>query len=108
MEAAITLVLDRVAAVPPGAWRRARAGAKARVSAALTLDAYDRGFGLGPALLRRVADLGLDLEFDVYEGPDDDLRRRTRDLLGRLEREWADRSRLMPLRSEPVDDGPVG
>jgi hypothetical protein len=51
----------------------------------LTLDAYNRGFGLGPTLLRRAAELGLDLDFDIYEGPDDDLRRRTRKLLSELE-----------------------
>jgi hypothetical protein len=86
--AAVAAVLDRVAAVPPESWRRACAGAQARVSVALTLDAYNRGFGFGPALLRRIADLGLELDFDIYEGPDDDLRRRTRKLVREIERNW--------------------
>ena len=66
VEAAMAKVLDRVAAAAPEAWRRARAGVTARLSAALTLDACNRGFGLGPALLRRAADLGLELGFDVH------------------------------------------
>jgi len=86
--AAVAEVLDRVVAVPPEAWRQACTGAHARVFAALTLDAYNRGFEFGPALLRRVADLGLELDFDIYEGPDDDLRRRTRKFFSELERNW--------------------
>ncbi len=102
--AAVTRVLDRVAAAPSEAWRRACAGAKARISVALTLDGYNRGFGLGPVLLRRVADLGLDLDFDIYEGSDDDMRRRTRELLANLGRHRDDDSPLTPLRPVPDDD----
>jgi uncharacterized protein DUF4279 len=104
VEAAVARLLDRIAVVPPEVWRQACAGAKARVSVALTLDAYNRGFGLGPALLRRVADL----DFDVYEGLEDDMRRRTRELLGRLGREWAESSRLKPLAPLPDDGEPEG
>jgi hypothetical protein len=108
VEAAITLVLDRVAAVTPGAWRRARAGAKARVSVALTLDAYNRGFGLGPALLRRVAELGLALDFDIYDGADDESRRRTRERVGEIGRTLQEGSGLTPLGSGPEGEGTDG
>lgn len=104
--AAVAEVLDRVAAVPPEAWRQACAGARARVFVGLTLDAYNRDFGFGPALLRRIADLGLELDFDVYEGPDNDLRRRTRARMDELERELGDGPRPPPPRSEPKDGGP--
>ena len=106
VEAAMVKVLDRVAAAAPEVWRRARAGAKARLSTALTLDAYNRGFGLGPTLLRRAVELDLELNFDVYEGPDDDLRRRTRERMGELEWKLGDGPRPTPLRSEPRDGEP--
>ena len=106
VEAAMAIVLDRVAAVAPEAWRRVRADADARLSAALTLDAYNRGFGLGPTLLRRVVELDLELNFEVYEGPDDDLRRRTRERMGELEWELGDEPWPTPLRSEPRDGEP--
>ena len=108
VEAAITKVLDRLAAATPEAWHRACAGAKARISVALTLDAYNRGFGLGPALLLRTAELGLEMDFDVYEGPDDDLRRRTRERMGELEQGLGDGPRPTPPWSEPEDGGPQG
>jgi hypothetical protein len=108
VEAAMAKVLDRVAAVAPETWRRARAGATARLSVALTLDAYNRDFGLGVALLRRTVDLGLNLDFDVYEGPDDDLRRRTRNRMDELERELGDGPRPILPRSEPEDGGSEG
>ena len=108
VEAAIARVLDRVAAVAPEAWRQACDGAKARISVALTLDAYNRGFGLGPALLRRVAELGLTLDLDVYEEPGDDVRRRTRERMGEIGRTLREGSRLTPLRPGPEDGGTGG
>jgi hypothetical protein len=106
VEAAIARVLDRLVAAAPDAWRRARAGATARVSVALTLDAYNRGFGLGPALLRRAAELDLELDFDVYEGPDDTERRRTRARMGELGRELGDNFQLTPPQPEPGNAEP--
>lgn len=68
VEEAVAEVLERIAAVPTEAWRQASAGTLARVFVAVTLDAYNRGFGFKPDLLRRIADLGLALDFDIYDG----------------------------------------
>lgn len=65
MELAIGKLLDRVAA-PADAWRKALDGAKGRIFVGLSLDTCNRGFSVGPALSRRVADLGLRLDFDIY------------------------------------------
>jgi hypothetical protein len=72
VETAISRVLDRIT-VPLDVWHRARAGAIVRIAIGLSLDEDNRGFGLEPALLRRAADFGIALDFDIYYGADDEL-----------------------------------
>ncbi len=62
---AVGMLLDRVSASAE-AWRNVLADANARVLVGLSLDAFNRGFTLTPDLLRRLADLGLRLDFDIY------------------------------------------
>jgi hypothetical protein len=64
---AIAMLLDRVS-VSTEAWDQARASADARVSVGLHLDSSNRGFELAPDLLRRLANLGLRLDVDIYAG----------------------------------------
>jgi hypothetical protein len=72
VETAIARVLDRIT-VPLEVWHQARTGAIARIAVRLTLDEDNRGFRLEPALLRRIADFGIALDFDIYYGADDEL-----------------------------------
>jgi hypothetical protein len=65
VEAAICSVLDRVA-VQGDVWKSAVGGAQARVSVGLSLDSRNRGFGFSPEFLRRIADLQIQLDFDLY------------------------------------------
>jgi hypothetical protein len=65
VEAAICLVLDRVA-VRGDVWKSAVGGAQARVFVGLSLDSRNRGFGFSPQFLRRIADLQIQLDFDLY------------------------------------------
>ena len=65
IEAAICSVLDRVA-VQGDVWKSAVGGAKARVFVGLFLDSRNRGFGFSPQFLRRIADLQIHLDFDLY------------------------------------------
>jgi hypothetical protein len=74
IEAAICALLDRIV-VNNDVWKIAVDNAKARVFVGLSLDAGNRGFGFSPELLRRVADLGIQLDFDLYaEHPNDKQR----------------------------------
>jgi hypothetical protein len=65
LEAAIDSVLDRIA-VSDDVWRLIVSKAKARLFIGLTLDTRNRGFGLSSALLRRIADYEIQLDFDIY------------------------------------------
>jgi Domain of unknown function (DUF4279) len=65
VEEAIALVLDRVA-VNDEVWRQAVSNTNVRIFIGLTLDTFNRGFGFAPALLKRIGDLGIQLDFDVY------------------------------------------
>lgn len=65
VEAAIGSVLDRVA-VRGDIWTTAIGGARARILVGLALDAVNRGLCFPPGLLRRIADLQLHLDLDVY------------------------------------------
>jgi hypothetical protein len=65
VEAAICSVLDRVA-VQGDVWKRAVGSAQARVFVGLSLDSRNRGFGFSPPFLRRIADLQIQLDFDLY------------------------------------------
>jgi hypothetical protein len=65
VEAAISSVLDRVA-VQGDVWKSAVGGAHARIFVGLSLDSRNRGFGLSPQFLRRIADLQIQLDFDLY------------------------------------------
>jgi hypothetical protein len=65
VEAAIGAVLDRVA-VERDVWKSAVGGAQARVFVGLFLDSRNRGFGFSPQFLRRIADLQIQLDFDLY------------------------------------------
>jgi hypothetical protein len=65
IEAAICSVLDRVA-VQGDVWKSAVGGARARVFVGLSLDSRNRGFGFSPQFLRRIADLQIQLDFDLY------------------------------------------
>lgn len=67
VEVATATILARVA-VSPDTWREAVSGASARLRLGLTLDDYNRGLELSPAILRRAAELDLVLEIDVYDG----------------------------------------
>jgi hypothetical protein len=58
-------MLDRVA-VPNDVWKSVLSKGKARLFVGLTLDTRNRGFGLSPALLRRIADHEIQLDFDIY------------------------------------------
>ena len=70
IEAVICALLDRIV-VNNDAWKTAVGNAKARIFVGLSLDAENRGFGFSPEFLQRVADLGIQLDFDVYgERPD--------------------------------------
>jgi hypothetical protein len=62
---AISMVLDRIPASAE-AWNLARAHANARVLVGLHLDAFNRGLELSTDLMRRLADLGLRLDLDIY------------------------------------------
>jgi len=57
--------LDRVA-VSEDVWKLILSKAKAHLFAGLTLDTRNRGFGLSSALLRRIADREIQLDFDIY------------------------------------------
>jgi hypothetical protein len=63
-------VLDQIT-VPLDVWHQARAGARARIVVGLSLDDYNRSFGINPPLLRRIADLGISLDFDIYNDEPD-------------------------------------
>ncbi len=65
IEAAIGMLLDRIPATIE-AWHSARANARARIFVGLTIDTSNRGFGLSPDLMGRLAEFGLDLDFDIY------------------------------------------
>jgi hypothetical protein len=65
LEAAMCSVLDRIV-VDGDAWKSAVGGAKARVVVGLSLDSRNRGFGFSPQFLRRIADLQVQLDFDLY------------------------------------------
>jgi hypothetical protein len=65
VEAAICSVLNRVA-VEGDVWKSAVGGAKARVFVGLSLDSRNRGFGFSPQFLRRIAELQIQLDFDLY------------------------------------------
>ena len=65
VEAAICSVLDRVA-VQGDVWRSAVGGAEARIFVGLSLDSRNRGFGFSPQFLRWIADLQVQLDFDLY------------------------------------------
>jgi hypothetical protein len=71
VETAIARVLDQIT-VPLDVWHQARAGASVRIFVGLSLDDYNRGFGIDPPLLRRAADLGISLDFDIYNDTDDE------------------------------------
>jgi len=64
---AVGVLLDRVSASAE-AWQQARADAQARIFVGLTLDTFNRGFELSTDLMRRLADFGLRLGFDIYAG----------------------------------------
>jgi hypothetical protein len=65
VEAAICSVLDRVA-VQGDVWKSAVGGAQARIFVGLSLDSRNRGFGFSRQFLRRIADLQIQLDFDLY------------------------------------------
>jgi hypothetical protein len=65
VEEAISLVLDRIL-VKDEVWKQVVSNSKARIFVGLTLDTYNRGFGFAPSLLKRIAELGLMLDFDIY------------------------------------------
>jgi hypothetical protein len=67
VEAAICSVLDRVA-VRGDVWKSAVGDAHARLFVGLSLDSRNRGFGLSPRFLRRIADLQVQLDFHLYAG----------------------------------------
>ena len=72
VEIAIGMLLDRVSA-SSGAWRQARANAHARMFVGLRLDGFNRRFKLCPELMQRLAELGVELDFDIYDAqPDPD------------------------------------
>jgi Domain of unknown function (DUF4279) len=62
---AISMLLDRIPASAE-LWGLARANANARVFVGLHLDAFNRGLELSTDLIRRLADLGLRLDLDIY------------------------------------------
>jgi hypothetical protein len=67
---AIEMLLDRIR-VAPDLWRVAVTDAQTmRVSAGLKLDAFNRGLDMRPDLLRRLADLRLELSLDIYAADD--------------------------------------
>jgi hypothetical protein len=65
VEAAICSVLDRVG-VQGDVWRSAVGGGQARLFVGLSLDSRNCGFGFSPQFLRRIADLKIQLDFDLY------------------------------------------
>jgi hypothetical protein len=65
VEAAISMVLDRIL-VSEEVWKQVVTNAKARIFVGLTLDTYNRGFGFAPSMLKRMAELGIQLDFDIY------------------------------------------
>ena len=65
VEVAIGTLLDRIPAKVE-AWHSARANARVRIFVGLTLDTPNRGFGLTPDLMKRLAELDLNLDFDIY------------------------------------------
>jgi len=74
VEAAIWSVLDRVAA-HADLWKSAVGGAEARVLVGLSLDSRNRGFGFSPQFLRRIADLKVRLDFDLYADESSDVQK---------------------------------
>ena len=65
LETAINVVLNRVN-VTTALWQEVVGKAEARIFVGLTLDSYNRGFRISSNLLRRVADLGVHLDFNIY------------------------------------------
>jgi hypothetical protein len=66
--AAIEMLLDRIR-VAPDVWRVAVTDAQTRrVNVGLVLDAFNRDLDMRPDLLRRLAELGLELGLDIYAG----------------------------------------
>jgi hypothetical protein len=61
----VAKLLDRINVSPP-AWHSALVGARARIYLGLALDAWNRGFGFDPPLLRRLADLGGLVDVDIH------------------------------------------
>jgi hypothetical protein len=53
-------------------WEAVRSHYEVRISVGIHINAWNRGFVLGPELLRSVAALGLELDFDIYANAEDE------------------------------------
>jgi hypothetical protein len=67
----ISAVLDRLP-VDPAVWESLRSRFDVRLGFGLFQDAWNRGFGLSSQVLRRVAEMGLGLDFDIYADGEED------------------------------------
>ncbi len=59
-------------AVEPTVWQDIVQTHKVRISPSLDLRAWNRGFAISPAPLKRIAQLGVELDFDIYANVEDD------------------------------------
>ena len=64
-------LLDRLPA-DPALWADLRSRFDVSLGFGLFQGAWNRGFDLSPTLLRRVVDMGLGLDFDIYADGDED------------------------------------
>jgi hypothetical protein len=67
----LAVLLDRLPADPP-LWAMLRARFDVRLGFGLFQGAWNRGFDLSPEVLKRVVDVGLGLDFDIYVSKTED------------------------------------
>jgi hypothetical protein len=65
VQEAVSLMLNRIR-VRDEVWKQIVDNAKVRIFVGLTLDTYNRGFRFAPSVLKRISELGISLDFDVY------------------------------------------
>jgi Domain of unknown function (DUF4279) len=70
---AAKILLGRVPA-EPAVWRALSSRAKIRLSVAVSLESFNQGISIDPALLRRLADREIQLDVNIYSGDQDETQ----------------------------------